>query len=183
MFPWAQDELGDAQPEVLRIPFGEMDFEKIASLRPDLISGAYSGMTEDEYNTLSKIAPTIAQSGDYIDFGMPWQEQTRLVGLAIGRSEVANQVVSEVEAQFESVRNRHPEWDGRGVVVGAPRADDQFGFVASEDARSLVFTSLGFAVPDKFDEIAGDSFWGSIDAHLSGQSSLAGLPSVSTCVC
>lgn len=162
VFPWAQDELGDAQPEILQMPFGELDFEKIASLQPDMISGAYSGMTEDEYNTLSKIAPTVAQSGDYIDFGMPWQEQTRLVGMALGRSDVADRVVSEVEAKFKAVRNRNPEWAGRNVVVGAPRGDGQFGFVASEDARSRVFTSMGFEVPGKFDEIAGDSFWGSI---------------------
>lgn len=162
VFPWAQDELGDAQPEVLQMPFGELDFEKIVSLQPDLISGAYSGMSEDEYNTLSKIAPTVAQSGEYIDFGMPWQEQTRLVGMAVGRSDVADRVVFEVEAKFKAVRNRNPEWAGRSVVVGAPRGDGQFGFVASEDARSRVFTSMGFEVPEKFDEIAGDSFWGSV---------------------
>ncbi len=162
VFSWAQDELGDARPEVLQMPFGELDFEKIISLRPDLISGIYSGMTEDEYNTLSKIAPTVAQSSEYIDFGMPWQEQTRLVGTALGRSDVADRVVSEVEAKFKAVRNRNPEWAGQSVVVGAPRSEGQFGFVASEDARSRVFTSMGFEVPEKFDEIAGDSFWGSI---------------------
>ena len=162
VFPWAQDELGDAQPEVLTMPFGELDFERIAALQPDLISGAYSGMTEEEYATLSKIAPTVAQSGDYINFGMPWQEQTRLVGMAVGKSGAADKAVSEVETQFEAVRNRNPEWAGRSVVVGAPRGDGQFGFVASEDARSRVFTSMGFEVPAKFDEIAGDSFWGSI---------------------
>ena len=162
VFPWAQDELGDARPEVLRMPFGELDFEKIAALKPDFISGTYSGMTEDEYNTLSRIAPTLAQSGDYINFGMPWQEQVALIGATLGRSDAASEAVSAVEARFEAVRERNPGWAGRSVVVGSPRGDGQFGFVASEDARSRVFTSLGFEVPGRFDEIAGDSFWGSI---------------------
>ena len=169
VFPWAQDALGSAQPEVLRMPFGEMDFEKIASLQPDLISGVYSGMTEDEYRTLSRVAPTIAQSGDYINFGMPWQEQTRLIGLALGLSEEADRIVAEVEGEFEAVQSRHPDWSGKTVVVGNPRGDGQYSFVASEDARSRVFTSMGFVVPEKFDEIAGDSFWGTISleqAHL-----------------
>ncbi len=162
VFPWAQDALGDAGPQVLKMPFGELDFELIAALQPDLISGVYSGMTEDEYNTLSKIAPTIAQSGDYINFGMPWQEQTRIIGRALGRAELADRLVSAVEAKFEAVRQKNPGWSGKSVVVGAPRGDGQFGFVASEDARSRVFTSMGLEVPAELDEIAGDSFWGTI---------------------
>ena len=31
------------------------------------------------------IAPTIAQPGEYIDFGIPWQELTRTVGQVVGR--------------------------------------------------------------------------------------------------
>lgn len=68
VFPWAQNALGDAQPEVLQMSGGELDFEKIASVRPDMISGVYSGISEEEYETLSKIAPTIAQSGEYINY-------------------------------------------------------------------------------------------------------------------
>ena len=162
VFPWAHDALGDAEPQVLTMPFGELDFERIAALQPDLISAVYSGMTEDEYDTLSKIAPTIAQSGDYIDFGMPWQEQTRMIGRALGRAEFADRLVSAVEAKFEAVRQENPGWSGKSVVLGAPRGDGQFGFVASEDARSRVFLSMGLEVPAELDEIAGDSFWASI---------------------
>ena len=162
VFPWAQDELGDTRPEVLNMPYGELDFEQIAALRPDMISAVYSGITEDEYNTLSRIAPTVAQPGEYIDFGTPWQEQTRIIGRVLGRAELADRLVSAVEAQFEAVQLRNPEWVGMSVVVGAPRGDGQFGFVASEDARSRVFTSMGFEVPAELDAIAGDSFWASI---------------------
>jgi hypothetical protein len=80
----------------LNMPFGELDFEKITALQPDLIIGVYSGFTEEEYNTLSKIAPTVAQSGGYIDFGMPWQEQTRMIGRTLGRTEQAEQMVAGV---------------------------------------------------------------------------------------
>ncbi|MGH8908254.1 MAG: ABC transporter substrate-binding protein [Egibacteraceae bacterium] len=63
-WPWATDLLGDAEPAVLR---GELNFERIAGLRPDLILAIYSAITQDEYDTLSQIAPTVAQSGEYID--------------------------------------------------------------------------------------------------------------------
>lgn len=162
VFPWAREELGDATPDVLNMPFGQLDFERVAALRPDLISAVYSGITQEEYQRLAQIAPTLAQSGEYIDFGMPWQEATLLIGRALGREALAHELVSEVEARFAAARAEHPEWAGKRVVVGAPRGDGQFGFVASQDARSRVFTALGFEVPPELDEIAGGQFWGTV---------------------
>jgi iron complex transport system substrate-binding protein len=37
-----------------------VDFEAIADAAPDVILAAYSGLSEDDYATLSKIAPTVA---------------------------------------------------------------------------------------------------------------------------
>jgi iron complex transport system substrate-binding protein len=162
VFPWAQDELGDAEPEVLNMPFGELDFEAIAALRPDLISGVYSGITAEEYATLARIAPTIAQPDGYVDFGVPWQEMTLIVGRALGKESEAQALIDDVEARFAAVREAHPEWAGKTVIVGAPRGDGTFGFVASQDPRSRVFRDLGFEVPAALDEVAGDQFWGQI---------------------
>lgn len=35
VWPWAREALGDAQPQVLRMPFGELDYEAIAVLQRD----------------------------------------------------------------------------------------------------------------------------------------------------
>lgn len=56
VFPWAEAALGDAEPLVL---YGDIDIEQIALLQPDLIVGQWSGMTETQYQLLSKIAPTL----------------------------------------------------------------------------------------------------------------------------
>jgi iron complex transport system substrate-binding protein len=74
VWPWAQDQLGDGQPEVL--PYPEINFEQIAALRPDLILAVFSAVTDQEYENLSQIAPTVAQSGEYPEAGMPWDEMT-----------------------------------------------------------------------------------------------------------
>jgi iron complex transport system substrate-binding protein len=76
-FPWAREALGDAKPEVLKMPFGQLDFEAIAALRPDLIVATHSGIKQEEYERLSRIAPVVAQPNPYPDFAVPWQEQTR----------------------------------------------------------------------------------------------------------
>lgn len=56
-WPWAQDELGDARPEIVA-GFDSINFESVANAAPDLIVGVSSGMTQDDYDTLSGIAPT-----------------------------------------------------------------------------------------------------------------------------
>ena len=87
IFPWATDYLGDAElPEVLDATNG-VEVEKVAALAPDLIIGQYAGITEKEYELLSKIAPTVAQSGDYADYGMPWDEMALNIGTAVGQPE------------------------------------------------------------------------------------------------
>jgi iron complex transport system substrate-binding protein len=69
---------------------GTIEFEKIASLRPDLIIGQYAGLTRSDYDTLSQIAPTIAQPGESIDYGVPWDEATSTIGRALGKRRSAS---------------------------------------------------------------------------------------------
>jgi iron complex transport system substrate-binding protein len=154
--PWAQRVLDGAEPEVVGAE--EINFEAVAAQRPDLIVAINSGMTEGDYERLSQIAPTIAQTDEYIDYGMPWQDQTMLVGRALGREGRARKVVDEVEARFEQAREEHPEFAGATAILayGGP---DGYGAYSSQDTRSRFFADLGFETPAKVDELAGESFY------------------------
>lgn len=153
-WPWAKEALGDARPEVMPRNNDQLDFERLAALEPDLIIGQYSGMTRDEYETVTQIAPTVAQSGDYPDFGTPWQEMTRRIGRALGRRERAEELISGVDARFAEVGEEYPQFEGKTAVVG--EFFDTF-FVRSEsDPRTRFLTSLGFVLPDEIAELAGD---------------------------
>lgn len=168
-WPWAQDELGNAEPEVL--PAGELNFEQISGLDPDLVIGVSSGMTEEEYSTLSEIAPTVVQSDEYVDFGVPWQEQTRILGRALGHQQRAEELVSEVEARFDEAREAHPEFEGAsGVVVGLTSEDESYtpSPYGPQDARSRFLTSLGFEIPEEISELAGDSFYTNLSRERLG---------------
>jgi iron complex transport system substrate-binding protein len=154
--PWAQDELAGTEPQIVGAE--ELELEKIAALRPDVILGVYSGLTKSEYATLSKIAPTVAQSGDYVDFGMPWQEQTETISRALGRESPGAKVVGTVEQQFARARERHPEFDGSSFVLASASAGKVFVY-GSQDLRSRYFTSLGLRVPDAIEKLTGDSFY------------------------
>lgn len=166
-WPWAQDELGDAEPTVL--PAGELDLEQVAALDPDLIVGIGYGITEDEYDRLSQIAPTLARPADHIDYGVPWQEHTRLIGRAVGRSQLAEQLVAEVEDQFAAVRAEHPEFSGATAVMGlAGNAAGEYSAYGPKDVRGRFLTALGFEIPDEIAQAAGDTFYASISQERLG---------------
>jgi len=162
IFEWAKDKLGAAPvPEVLS--GNELSFERIAALKPDIIIGLYAGLTEEEYATLSQIAPTVAQPKEYVDWGIPWQELTRKIGLIVGKAAEAEQLVAEVEAKFAEARAAYPEFQGAtGVVASTWGYPESYYPYSSQDARGRFITALGFTVPATIDELAGDGFGASI---------------------
>ena len=159
-WPWAQDELGDAKPEVL--PSTELDFERIAALEPDLILSLNSGLTKQDYETLSEIAPTVAQPKGYIDYGIPWQEQTRITGRALDREGRAEDLVAGLEKRFAKAREENPAFEGSGgVVVGANGSGDSYvpAPYTGQDVRGRFMEALGFEQPAELRELAGESFF------------------------
>jgi iron complex transport system substrate-binding protein len=160
IWPWAQDELGDAAPPESLGTSAEVDYEKIAALNPDLILALYSGLTQDQYDLLTEIAPTVAQPAEYVDYGIPWQELTRKVGLAVGKGAEADALVTDVEAEFEQVRADHPEFEGASAVVATPY--EGVWVYGPEDVRGRLLTAMGFTLPENLAEITGAEFGGNL---------------------
>jgi iron complex transport system substrate-binding protein len=156
-WPWAEELLGDAEPEILA--GSEINFEQVAALRPDLIVGVSSGMTDTEYERLSQIAPTIVQTADQPDYQETWQTQTRLIGAAVGELEKAEELIAEVEQRFADERAAHPELEGKSASISYVWDDGSIGAYAPGDARSRILTSLGLAIPQEVVDAAGDQFY------------------------
>jgi iron complex transport system substrate-binding protein len=156
VWPWAQDLLGGAEPEVLSSEQG-INAEAIAALQPDVILALYAGLTDDEYDTLSEIAPTVAQPGDYVDWGIPWQEQTRTIGRALGQADEADALVQEVEDQLAQARADHPEFEGATGVMATPY-QERISVYAPEDVRGRFMADLGFVPFEGLEDLAGDEF-------------------------
>ncbi|MET0235868.1 MAG: iron-siderophore ABC transporter substrate-binding protein, partial [Kibdelosporangium sp.] len=158
--PWAKDKLkGAPLPTVLTDANGP-EFEKIASLRPDLIIGLYSGLTQEFYDKLSKIAPTVAQPKAYADYGVPWQETTRTVGKLVGKSAEADRLVADAEALIAKARQDNPKFAGASGLM-ATMWEGYFVY-GSQDPRSRLLGTLGFKLPEKLDEVIGNKFGASI---------------------
>ncbi|GGX43320.1 iron-siderophore ABC transporter substrate-binding protein [Streptomyces fructofermentans] len=159
--PWAADKLGgEKAPTVLKDTGTGPQTEKIAALNPDLILAVYGGLTKEQYTTLSKFAPVVAQPKEFNDFGVPWQQQTEVIGKALGQESKAKDLVKGVEEGFASAAEENPEFAGSSAVMATPY-DGIFVF-GSQDARSRVLTDLGFKLPADLDKVIGDEFGANI---------------------
>jgi iron complex transport system substrate-binding protein len=160
IFPWAKDELGDAPlPTVLDDTDG-IEIEKVAAQRPDLILGVYSGIKENEYEALSKIAPTVAQPKDEPDYGSSWQQETLVTGQAIGKPDEAQQLVDETEQLIADEAAKHPEFKGQ---TAAMVSDYQGVFVyGPRDVRSRILEELGFIYPEALVDAFPKKFGGQL---------------------
>jgi iron complex transport system substrate-binding protein len=163
IFPWAEEALGDApKPEVLDFTDG-LEFERIAGLRPDLIVAVYSGLTKKDYETLSKIAPTIAQPPGQVDWGSSWQDEIITVGRAVGKPDEAEKLRDEAQALLDGAAEEHPEFKEQTAAVATPYQG--VWVYGPQDARSRLLTDLGFKFPDGLRDVGGDDFGG----QLSGE--------------
>ncbi|MEU6696812.1 ABC transporter substrate-binding protein [Pseudonocardia sp. NPDC046786] len=165
-FPWADEIAGDASPAIL--PREDVDPEAVAALRPDLIMAVTAGLDRAQYDVLSRIAPVVVPPQGHIDFGVPWQEQTRITGRALGQPERAEEIVAEVEGEFARVRSEHPQLAGRSVVLSGPAYDGQYPVHAGADTRTRFFGELGMVVPPAIDAAAGDQFYAYLSREQAG---------------
>jgi iron-siderophore transport system substrate-binding protein len=160
-WPWAADRLGGQQPQVLNGT--TIDPETIAALAPDLIVAISAGLTQDQYDQFSAIAPTIVQPKGDIPFGTPWQDATRVVGDALGRSTEADQLISDLEARFEEVRAANPQLAGkRAIAAAASTGTGTYFAYSDQDPRGRFLTELGMTIPPEITALAGQQFYADI---------------------
>jgi iron complex transport system substrate-binding protein len=162
LWPWAQErleEIGGEMPEVMTDTV-DQNVEAIAAQRPDLILAVYAGLEEEQYEHLSEIAPTVAQPGEFIDFGVPWDEATLTIGRALGRPAAAEGIVDDVQARVDRVRADHPEFEGASSVMATPY--EGIFLYGPSDARGRFLSALGFELPADLVEATGEEYGGNL---------------------
>lgn len=110
--PWAVAAGADTIPVIPGTPDGEIDFEAIAAAQPDLILTSWA--TQDTYDTLSTIAPTIVYKASDSE---TWQDIQRTAGQATGRRAQAEAVIAETEAVIAAQQPRLEPYRDLTVAV------------------------------------------------------------------
>lgn len=121
--------------------------EEIVALEPDLILATNSGLTPEEYDTLSKVAPVVAYPE--APWSTSWQDSLELVGQAVGRSDRAAEVEAETSALLEDAGAEFPEITGTSAAwLWFAAADySKFGVYSATDARPRFLDAVGFETP------------------------------------
>ncbi len=158
VLPWvaeAVDEAGAELPTVLPESPDEPPYEAIAAADPDVILAVYSGITEEQYQTLSQIAPTVAYPDQA--WSTPWRDVITTVGEALGKSAEAEQVLTGIDDQLAEQAAAHPEFQGKTIAAVVDSAGT-FYVYKKEDPRVGFMFDLGFENAPAVDALAnGDS--------------------------
>jgi ABC-type Fe3+-hydroxamate transport system substrate-binding protein len=146
----------DEDPEMIETL--EPSFEAIAALEPDLILDTRSSGTQERYDLLSEIAPTIGQPEGVGPYQTTWQQQLDMVGQALGKTDEAADLEAEVDQAFTDAAEAHPEFDGTAVAVGAYTSEG-FGAYVSGDARVAFMEQLGLQNKQAIEDQATENFF------------------------
>lgn len=153
---WAKEKMEGDKIEIYK---GEdIDPEAIATYKPDLIVAVYSGISKDDYEALSKVAPVVAQTADYGDYEQPWDVTTKQIGTALGQADKADEMIKDIKDRSAALAKKHPEWQGKSIVVGGYDGEDLWVYT-QDDPRARFFRDLGFKYNQKVQDLAGDKFY------------------------
>lgn len=139
VLPWIKEkitDLGGDMPTMLPSSAEEPPYEEIAAASPDLILAVYSGITAEQYDLLSEIAPVVAYPDEA--WSTPWRDVVTIVGEALGKSDQAEAVLSDIDDTLAEAAADHPEfadlsiaatWDVAGTFYVYRPADPRVGFL------------------------------------------------------
>ncbi|MBM6401700.1 iron-siderophore ABC transporter substrate-binding protein [Phycicoccus sonneratiae] len=119
-------------------------FTDIAATTPDLILGLSSGITQEDYDKLSKIAPTVAWTEKA--WGTPWQDQVAAIGRAVGKPAQAEQLTTATEKTIADAVAANPEIKGRSAAWAwfTPTDLSTIGLYTTADLRPQMLREFGF---------------------------------------
>ncbi len=166
-FDEAVTELGSDPADITRYDDSDgIPVDEIAAMEPDLIIGSNSGMTQEDYDRLARIAPTVAYPETA--WATPWRESVEVVGQAIGRPDQAEQAIADTEAAFEEAKEAYPQLEGTSFAWGwfSPTDTSTIGLYNTIDLRPQFLTELGMVNAPVVEELSGEE---NFSANLSAE--------------
>ncbi|TFC28733.1 iron-siderophore ABC transporter substrate-binding protein [Cryobacterium sp. TMT1-3] len=153
VLPWIDEALVGQEMPVILPDTQEPPYEDIAAAAPDVILAAYSGITEQEYELLSEIAPVVAYPGDA--WATPWRDLIEITGTALGKTDEADALLASIDTEIADQAAAHPEFAGKSIALTSDSAGT-FYVYKKEDPRVAFTLDLGFVSAPAVDELATD---------------------------
>ncbi|ASO20362.1 iron complex transport system substrate-binding protein [Actinoalloteichus hoggarensis] len=144
--PWVHEavtEAGDELPE--QFTGGEdIDFPAIVELAPDVILAPWSGITQEQFDILNDIAPTVAYPD--LAWSTDWDEQIELIGRALGMPDEAAALITDIEDQFSEAAASRPEYADITFSYIYTSGPGTLGVFLPDEQRVAMVSGLGLTV-------------------------------------
>jgi len=155
---WTSDkfkELGEENPVVFDDTDG-LNYEAISNSQPDIILAAYSGITQEEYDMLSEIAPVVAYAENA--WQTYWRDQITENATAMGMQAEGEALVKELDALIDTKKSEYTEIQGKtaGFLYFNPADLGSFYVYLPTDPRAAYLEDLGMVFPESIKALAED---------------------------
>jgi iron complex transport system substrate-binding protein len=150
LLPWTAQklqELGVSSPNIFQDTDG-LDFEAISDSKPDVILAGYSGITQEDYDLLSQIAPVVPyQTGPW---ATTWREQVTLNATGMGMKAEGEELIKELENLVKEKASAYPQLQGKKVVwINFSSKDmSKLNMYTPTDPRGAFLIELGMSYPE-----------------------------------
>lgn len=163
------EELGGEEPVIFSVSDGT-DLEAIADTAPDVILAAQSGISEEDYATLSEeVAPVVAYPE--IAWYTPWREQIALNAQALGLATEGEELVADLDQQIaDATADAGFEGKTAAFFFASPTDLSKVSLYTGGDPRTAFLADLGFDLPQSaLDAMAEGSFYEDFSAENADQ--------------
>ena len=159
LLPWVIERLEelDAEVPVLFDETDGIDFEAVADTDPDVILAGYSGLTQEDYDTLSEIAPVVAYPEG--PWATPWREVIEVNAAGMGMAAEGAALVDRIEGEIAAAVAEAPQIEGRSTMfmTHVDTTDlSEVSFYTPFDTRSAFFEDLGLTAPKSVADASQD---------------------------
>ncbi len=162
VLPWVEEKLEElgADTPVLFDEADGIDYEAVADTQPDVILASYSGLTQEEYDTLSKIAPVVAYSD--VAWGTSVDDMIEMNSKALGLEDEGEALIEELHADADAALEANSVLKDKKVLFSYidPADLSQIGYYTAIDTRPGYIHELGLPFPSIVEENAdSDQFY------------------------
>lgn len=149
ILPYVEDriaELGGQTPALFDTT-DAIPYEQIAETEPDVILAANSGLTQEQYDELSKIAPVVAYP--HAAWGTSLDEMIEMNSAGLNKADEGTQLVADLDEDVADAMATYPNLAGTKVAFAfiEPTDMSKITIYTDHDTRQNFLVSAGFENP------------------------------------
>ncbi|MFC4120560.1 iron-siderophore ABC transporter substrate-binding protein [Nonomuraea zeae] len=133
-----------------------IDYDTILELKPDVILAPWSGITQEQYDLLKDIAPTVAYPD--LPWSTNWDQQIEIIAKALGKPAEAATLISTIKKQLADAAATRPQYKDVTFSYIYTTGPGTLGVFKPEEQRVEMVSSLGLTVDpvvNTFEETKG----------------------------